>query len=177
MLPLLQRETKLAAGHTGGGLYPRQGGGGGGPGTTRGLLCSSLGPFGRGAPPSGPALALPCAQGASWLAFLWPQLPHLWQVPAAVSSLVPVVSGLQVAHSARFCEDLPGLSGQVPCPWSLLLGPTNEDGWSSRLQGRFCIHRLPAQSSPQGPPCPISLPLTVGCLPLFSSLSPLCRGL
>ena len=159
---------------------------GGSPGTTRGLLCASLGPFGWGAPPSGPGLVLLCAQGTSWLAFLGPQLPRLWR--GACGGELSGPCGVWERPAARW-PALPSFVRtclvsvrQVPCPWSLLLGslllaPANEDGWSFRLQGRFCIHCLPAQSNPQGPPCPTSLPLTVGCLPLFSSLSPLCWGL
>ena len=78
-LPLAQSGTRLIAGHTGrwrrGGVCTQGREVGGGPGTTRGLLCSSLGRFGSGAPLSSPALC----SGDTRLAFLRPQLPHLWR--------------------------------------------------------------------------------------------------
>ena len=160
------------------GLYPTKAGKWwGGPGTTRGLLCSSLGRFGSGAPLSSPAMCsrdipagLSQATAASSVAgYLrqWTDPCGVWQRPAA-----------RVIRSAQFCEDLPGLSAASPLsleppPWPC------KRGWLVLLSpGRhFSIHRLPAQSSPQGPPCPTSLPLAAGCLPLSSSLSPLCQSL
>ena len=101
-------------------VWGSQAGTGAVPGLTIRIL--PLVPFGCKAPwrgqEAGPAPALLCAPGRSWLALLGPQLPPLCEGYLWEWTLVPVVAGRAllptVTNLSQFAEDFPGLSTASP---------------------------------------------------------------
>lgn len=101
---------------------------------------------------AGPAPALLCAPGRSWLALLGPQLPPLCEGYLWEWTLVPVVAGRgllpTVTNLSQFAEDFPGLSTASPVSWELPQPQANKDGWSPCCQGHFSFHHVLPTATP-----------------------------